>query len=275
MCLLELEKAVSGYRADRPVLHGVDLQLHRGDFVGLLGPNGCGKSTLIRAITGIIPLAAGHVTLGGRQLHSLNRREIARLAGVVPQDGAGRFAFSVREVVMMGRHAYTGRFRSPSREDESSVSTAMEQTQVDHLSRRSVVELSGGERQRVIIARALAQRPAVLLLDEPTNHLDINHQVEVFDLLYRLNREEGMSLLCVTHDLNFAAEYCNRIVLMKEGEDICSWEATRGRDRTYYQGSLRCGRPCLHAPRYAPRYTRVQEGRSHCDGRGAYRCGIT
>ena len=217
MCLLELQQVVSGYRADRPVLHGVDLQLHRGDFVGLLGPNGCGKSTLIRAITGIIALESGRVILGGRQLQSLNRREIARLAGVVPQDGAGKFAFSVREVVMMGRHAYMGRFRSPSREDESSVSSAMEQTQVDHLARRSVVELSGGERQRVIIARALAQRPAVLLLDEPTNHLDINHQVEVFDLLYRLNREDGMTLLCVTHDLNFAAEYCSRIVLMKEG----------------------------------------------------------
>jgi iron complex transport system ATP-binding protein len=217
MCLLELEKAVSGYRTDTPVLHGVDLKLRGGDFVGLLGPNGCGKSTLIRAITGIIPLTAGRVTLGGRPLQSLNRREIARLAGVVPQDGAGRFAFSVREVVMMGRYAYSGRFRSPSREDESSVSIAMEQTRVAHLATRSVLELSGGERQRVIIARALAQRPGVLLLDEPTNHLDISHQVEVFDLLYRLNREEGLSLLCVTHDLNFAAEYCSSIVLMKEG----------------------------------------------------------
>ena len=217
MVILNLKSIESGYRTGKTVLHGVDLQLECGDFVGLLGPNGCGKSTLIRTITGIIPLTSGQVVLDGKTLQSLTRREVASLAAVVPQDGSGRFAFSVREVVMMGRHAHYGRFRRPTHEDEAAVAVAMEQTQTVHLADRSIVELSGGERQRVIIARALAQTPRVMLLDEPTNHLDINHQVEVFDLLNSLNIREGLTLLCVTHDLNFAAEYCSKVVLMKEG----------------------------------------------------------
>ena len=125
----------------------------------------------------------------------------------------------------MGRYPYLGRFTRPGKEDERIVQQALEQTDTAALAERSIVELSGGERQRVIIARALAQRPRILLLDEPTTHLDINHQVEVFDLLYQLNQEQGLTLLCVTHDLNFAAEYCHSVLVMYQG-------------RTYA-----CGRP--------------------------------
>lgn len=222
MHLLELKRVFSGYRADAPVVRGVDLTLAAGDFLGLLGPNGCGKSTLIRTITHVVPVMAGMVTLEGREIGQLSRKQLARLVGVVPQDAAGEFSFTVREIVTMGRHPYLGRFRGPGKEDEEIVEEAMALTRTSSLAQRSIGELSGGERQRVIVARALAQKPRLLLLDEPTNHLDINHQVEIFDLLHQLNQEQGVTLLCVTHDLNFAAEYCNRITLMDKGRIVAS-----------------------------------------------------
>jgi len=220
--LLKLQRVFSGYHPDQPVIRGVDLELDEGDFLGLIGPNGCGKSTLIRTITGVIPVAAGRVEIQGGNARSLSRKKMAQLIGVVPQDTTCAFAFTVREIVAMGRHPYLGRFKGLSREDERIVEEAMALTDTGDLTERSILELSGGERQRVVIARALAQRPKLLLLDEPTNHLDINHQVEVFDLLYRLNQEQGLSLLCVTHDLNFAGEYCDRLLLMAGGKTWAS-----------------------------------------------------
>ncbi len=217
MKVLQLGHITSGYHPRQPVIRGMDLELGAGDFLGLIGPNGCGKSTLIRTITGVIPLWGGTIYLGGRSLNALSRKEIAQFVGVVPQDTSSKFAFTVREIVAMGRHPYTGWFKRAHVQDHEIVEETLEQTGISHLANRNVLELSGGERQRVIIARALAQKPKVLLLDEPTNHLDINHQVEVFDLLYRLNQDRDLALLCATHDLNFAAEYCARILLMSQG----------------------------------------------------------
>ena len=219
---LSLQRVFAGYVPGVPVVRGVDLALEEGDFLGLIGPNGCGKSTLLRAITGVIPMLAGRVEIMGNRASRLSRKQIARLVGVVPQETTGEFAFSVREIVMMGRHPYLGRFRGPGAEDEKIVEEALALTDTVHLARRNLGELSGGERQRVFIARTLAQKPRILLLDEPTNHLDINHQVEVFDLLHQLNKERGLTLLCVTHDLNFAGEYCDRITLMAEGRIVAS-----------------------------------------------------
>ena len=222
MAILSLQRVHSGYRTDVPVIRGVDLALEAGDFVGLIGPNGCGKSTLIRSITGVIPVLAGRVLLDGHPTAAMTRRAMARLMAVVPQESTGEFAFTVREIVMMGRHPYLGRFRGPHRSDREAVDEAMRATDTAALARRSIAELSGGERQRVIIARALAQQPRVMLLDEPTNHLDINHQVEVMDLLFELSRAQDLAILCVTHDLNFASEYCDRLVLMDQGRIVAN-----------------------------------------------------
>ncbi|MEW6753739.1 MAG: ABC transporter ATP-binding protein [Candidatus Latescibacterota bacterium] len=220
MALLSLHRVCSGYRPQVPVVRGVDLELEPGEFMGLIGPNGCGKSTLLRTITGIVPVMAGRIELTQTDVRALARRELARRMAVVPQESAWPFAFSVREVVMMGRHPYLGRLRGPGRLDVEIVAEAMALTGITELAERSVAELSGGERQRVVIARALAQRPAILLLDEPTNHLDISHQVEVFDLLHALNQERRLTLLCVTHDLGFAGEYCTRVALMAAGRIV-------------------------------------------------------
>lgn len=219
--MIELHNATAGYNRGKAVFSDVELVLRAGDFVGLIGPNGCGKSTLIRALAGVMPLWSGSLTFGDRRADELSRREIARFLGVVPQEAAPPFAFSVRELVAMGRHPFLRRFRGMGADDLQIVEEALVRADVLELADRSLVELSGGERQRVIIARALAQTPSILLLDEPSNHLDINHQVEVFDLLYRLNQEAGLTLLCSTHDLNFAAEYCQRILVMDEGR-ICA-----------------------------------------------------
>ncbi len=222
MPLLSLHRVFSGYHADTPVIRGVDLALESGAFVALIGPNGCGKSTLIRTITGVVPVMAGQVKLEERPSRTMSRRTLARIMAVVPQESTCPFAFSVHETVMMGRYPYLSRFRQPQPADHEAVHEALRLTHTWDLARRSVSELSGGERQRVIIARALAQQPRLLLLDEPTNHLDINHQVEVFDLLYELNRSRDLAILCVTHDLNFASEYCDQLVLMDHGRVVAT-----------------------------------------------------
>lgn len=218
MKLLELTGVSAGYGTGDPVVRGVDLQLAEGDFLGLIGPNGCGKSTLMRAAAGALPLRAGRVVLEGRDLERCSRRELARLLGVVAQESLFAPGFAVHEIVAMGRHPHLGRFGRPGPHDELQVQQALDRTGIRHLAGREAVALSGGERQRVAIARALAQSPRLLLLDEPTNHLDINHQVEVFDLLHDLNREQGLAILCVTHDLNLAAEYCSAIALLEQGQ---------------------------------------------------------
>ena len=141
---------------------------------------------------------------------------------MIPQDTPVLFAFSVMDIVLMGRTPHIGRFRGLREGDMEIALRALTVTDTVHLKDRVVTELSGGERQRVVIARALAQEPEILFLDEPTSHLDLNHQTEIFDLLYHLNVESGLTVLCVTHDLNLSSEYCERIVLLKEGQIVDS-----------------------------------------------------
>jgi iron complex transport system ATP-binding protein len=214
--MLEADDLAVGYDG-REVLHGVSLTLHRGDFVGIIGPNGSGKSTLLRALAGVLPLQRGAVRLAGIPLGNYSARALARRLAVVPAVTAPAFAFSVREVVAMGRHPHLGRFSSPGPTDNAAVEEALELADLLYLADRPVDRLSAGELQRVSIARALAQQPEVLLLDEPTAHLDLGHQMDTFALLVRLAREQGLAALCVSHDLNLAAEYCGRVLLLSTG----------------------------------------------------------
>lgn len=199
------------------VLRGIDLEVRDGEIVGVLGPNGSGKSTLLRVLSGALAPSAGRCLLRGRRVESLRPRERARLLAVVQQQTALTFGFPVWDMVAMGRHARLRPLRGLTAEDRQAVRRALERTDCAHLSDRLVTELSGGELQRVIIARALAQEPQALLLDEPTSHLDINHQLESGELLRALNREQGMTIVWVSHDLNLAAEFCGRLVVIGEG----------------------------------------------------------
>ncbi len=220
MSLLQLNNVTVGYQAGVPVLREVSLCVEDGAFAALIGPNGSGKSTLLRVAAGVMEPWSGHVTLAGQNLMSCSRRDLARRIAVVPQATVSDFEFSVGETVAMGRHPHLKRFQGMGDQDRLAVARALELTSTADLAHRSIRELSGGERQRVIIARALAQQPQLLLLDEPTNHLDINHQVEILDLLTQLHEETGLTLVCVTHDLNAAAEFAEQLVLMESGRPL-------------------------------------------------------
>jgi len=204
----------------RLVLAGVDLALAHGEFAGLIGPNGSGKTTLVRALAGRLPAHSGAVLLDGAPMAAMARREVARRLAVVPQISTPPFEFTVREVVAMGRTPHLGRLQGERAEDRQAVARALALTDVTGLADRPVTELSGGEYQRVVIARALAQEAPVMLLDEPVSHLDIGHQVEILELLARLNRDEGRTILAVSHDLNLAACYCDRLIALDEGRVV-------------------------------------------------------
>ncbi len=217
--LLEAREVDFSYY-DGLVIKSVSLGLKRGDIVGLIGPNGSGKTTLLRILSGFLLPKAGSVCLSGRDLGEMNRRDIARLIAVVPQELEMLFSFSVWEMVMMGRTPHARRLLGAGRRDREVVERVMERVGIQYLAQRPFQELSGGERQKVIVAMALAQEPDILLLDEPTVHLDINHQVEVLELLRRLNRESGLTVLATMHDLNLAALYFDNLVLLNEGEIV-------------------------------------------------------
>lgn len=223
--LLAAKGVVCGYD-DREVLHGVTMVVRQGEFVGLIGPNGSGKSTLLRALTGILPLHAGEVLLEGQPLASYSRRQIAQKIAVVSQITGSIFSFTVEDYVLMGRTPYLGRLQAQQARDIHIAWEAMELADITPLASRPITELSGGELQRAKIAQALTQQADILLLDEPTAFLDINHQHDIFELLARFNREQGKTIICVSHDLNLAAQYCERLVVLAEG-------------RVYTQGSPR------------------------------------
>lgn len=220
MTLLKLTELSFSYE-DHPVLEDLDFSIPEGDFLGILGPNGSGKTTLLRLMSGALSPSRGKVELLGRPLRDYSARQRARRLAVVPQDFDVLFPFTALEVVLMGRWSYLKPFSWESEGDLRLARQAMAETDCLQFENRPVTELSGGERERVLIARALAQGPKVFMLDEPTTHLDLEHQVKTYNLLLRLNRERGMTLVMTLHDLNFAARACKRVLLLKGGKLIC------------------------------------------------------
>ena len=216
MPLLSVDNVSFKY-GEQWVLRGIGFDVEKGDFLGVIGPNGSGKTTLLRVIDGILKPQEGEVRLEGTEIGRLRREALARCVAVVPQYSALAFPFSVEEVVLMGRSPHLSRWRFEGEQDLRIAREAMEMTDTLGLAARDMESLSGGERQRVLIARALAQEPRLMLLDEPTAFLDIRHQVDFFDRIRALNRERGLTVIAVTHDINLAAHYCDRIILLKGG----------------------------------------------------------
>ena len=188
-----------------------------GSVTGLLGPNGCGKTTLLRLLCGVLRPQAGRVMLGDRLITSMARREVARHVAVVPQETHPAFEYTVLEMVLMGRHPHLSTFQLEGPADLAIADEALAATGTRHLAARSYMTLSGGEKQRVVIASALTQATDILLLDEPTASLDIGYQLEIASLLARLNAERKMTMVLATHDLNLAASLCERLIVMREG----------------------------------------------------------
>ncbi len=214
--LLQVTECGFAYRTGDFRLADVSLTVRAGEMLGLVGPNGSGKSTLLRVMSGFLEPSSGRVLLDGERLHGMDRRAVARRLAFLPQQASTAFAFSVREVVAMGRYPYQGMFGFLSAADVRAVSRALEVTDTARFADRSFGTLSGGERQRVLVASTLSQEPAAMLLDEPAAALDIHHKADVFGLLKRLT-EDGLAVVVVTHDLNAAGQFCDRLALMSEG----------------------------------------------------------
>ncbi len=216
MPILELEQIGFKY-GDKRVLQNVTLAVEQGEFFGLLGPNGSGKSTLLNLIDGIRLPSEGEIRLKGIDPGTMKRKDLARMVAVVPQEASWVFPLTVEEVVLMGRSPHMDRFAFESERDFAVARSAMRATDLLPFSARLMETLSGGERQRVWIARALAQEPEIILLDEPTSSLDLAHLIGTFDLFRALSANGGLTVVAVTHDINLASLYCDRIALLEEG----------------------------------------------------------
>ena len=201
----------------RYVLNDVSLAVRPGAIVGLLGPNGSGKTTIVKLLAGALAPTVGTVTIDGAPVSGFTRRELARRLAVVPQETFSTFDFSALDIVLMGRYPHLGPFELEGADDLSVAERAMAATGTAALADRRFMTLSGGEKQRVVIASALAQASSTLLLDEPTASLDLGYQFEIAALLLRLNREQGTTMVISTHDLNLAATLCTDLVLLSAG----------------------------------------------------------
>ncbi|MFT4262290.1 MAG: ABC transporter ATP-binding protein [Nocardioides sp.] len=207
-----------GYRGE-PVGEDVGLDVAEGSFTAIIGPNACGKSTLLRTLSRLMKPIAGHVLLDGREINDLPSRQVARRLGLLPQTALAPDGITVEDLVARGRHPHQSAWRQWSRADERAVAEAMAVTGVADLADRLVDELSGGQRQRAWVAMVLAQETPLMLLDEPTTFLDIAHQIELLELFARLNRD-GRTIVAVLHDLNHAARYASQVIAMRDGRIV-------------------------------------------------------
>ena len=215
---LVVQDATIGY-GRVAISEGLNVDIPEGEFTVILGPNACGKSTLLKALARMLKPSAGRVLLDGKDIHSQSTRAVARRLGLLPQAPIAPDGITVADLVARGRYPHQGILKQWSAEDERVVAEAMAATDITELAARGVDELSGGQRQRVWIAMVLAQQTPLLLLDEPTTYLDITHQIEVLDLCAKLHRE-GRTLVAVLHDLNQAARYATHLIAMRDGEVV-------------------------------------------------------
>lgn len=205
---------------DQHLLKGVDLRIEQGERVAIIGPNAAGKSTLLKIIAGEMIPSGGRVLLNGMEIRCFPYKKRARILTKVPQRTKGISGFSVQEYVAMGRYPYQGFTRKFSYDDTVAVQRALQRTNLESLAERSMQGLSGGEQQRVLLAQALAQETSLLLLDEPNSYLDLRYELLLMDLLMRLNKENGMTIIVVLHDLNLAAAFADRVILLNEGKIV-------------------------------------------------------
>lgn len=214
--MLEIESLTCGY-GSKIVLEDINLEVETGELIGIIGPNGSGKTTLLRAVTGVLKPREGKIFLEGMDIQQMEFKALAKKMAVVSQSPPTN-SMSVEEFVLLGRIPYYQRFQFlETRQDLEIAKKMMDLTDTFRLKDQSISQISGGERQLAVIARALTQEPRLLLLDEPTAHLDITHQVGILDLIKRLNKKFGLTVIMVLHDLNLASEYCSRIILLDKG----------------------------------------------------------
>ena len=215
-------KELSVTLGNKHILHDISVSIPMGEITTLIGPNGCGKSTLLRSMIGYISSPSECVTIFDKPLSSYSQNKLARQMAFLPQVLNMPKDMTVEELVYCGRYPYQNWWKNTAKEDREIVDYALSITKTDHLRHQLIPSLSGGERQRVWIAMALAQEPKLLVLDEPTTYLDINHQLEIMELLKRLNNEQGLTVLMVLHDLTQAVQYSDYMAVIKAGHLIAA-----------------------------------------------------
>jgi iron complex transport system ATP-binding protein len=214
---IEVRGVDAGYEAGKSTIRGVSLSVEAGTLCAVLGPNGAGKSTLVRVLSGLLPVQRGEVRILGDGLTGLDRAAVARRVAVVTQSADVALGFTVEEVVMMGRAPHQTAWMEPTADDREAVERALQACELDSLRHRPVEALSGGEQKRVAIARALAQEARVLILDEAGAHLDVRHLVAMHELVRREVAERELACIAVVHDLNLAAQYADKVALLRAG----------------------------------------------------------
>lgn len=214
---IKIENLSFAYDEDL-VLKNINLEFVKAGFTSIVGPNGSGKSTLLKQISGILKPGQGSLIINGINIEKINKKDIAKLMAVVPQNTALEFDYKVMDVVLMGRYPYISRFKGETPKDREIAIQNMKYTNTYQFKDRSFNQLSGGERQRVILAQALTQQPKILLLDEPISHLDLQHQIEIMTLIKKLSMDQELTVVAVLHDLNIAAAYSDFIIMLKDGE---------------------------------------------------------
>jgi iron complex transport system ATP-binding protein len=219
MAKLEIQNINLNY-GQHSVVKDLSFQLSPGELLGLVGPNGCGKTSIIKSLSRVLTPNSGSILLDGKETNIISRLDLARIIGVVPQNPSLPETFTVFEVVILGRNPHLGLLSGESARDIAAVWQAMERTGITHLAKRKIGELSGGEKQRVTIARVLAQEPQIILMDEPTANLDISQQMDILHLITGMCLEKNIAGLIAIHDLNVAAQYCSRIIMLKDGEIV-------------------------------------------------------
>ncbi len=237
---LTAESVTLGYD-QRIIAEDLSVEIPDNSFTVIVGPNACGKSTLLRSLARMLKPSRGQVLLDGQIIHQLPAKKVARTLGLLPQSSIAPDGITVADLVARGRYPHQGLLRQWSPEDEKVVQESMESTGVAALADRYVDELSGGQRQRVWIAMALAQQTPLLLLDEPTTYLDIQHQIDVLDLCAELHETQGRTLVAVLHDLNHAARYATHLIAMRDGKIVAEGRRPTWSTRRWWSGCSGCG----------------------------------
>ena len=239
MKILDIENISLNFR-DKSVLYDVSFSVEKGEFFVIVGPNGAGKTSLLKVLSGLQKVHQGSLTIKDKNISKYRRRNLSQIMAIVPQQIEVGFPFTVADTVIMGRTPHLGILGMEGDEDHDIAREAMEFTEVAHLADRKLYQLSGGELQRVIIARAICQQPEIILLDEPTTALDPAHQIKIMDLMEKFRREQGITIVMVSHDLNLASMYGDRLLLLKDGRVVKTGDPGSVLDRELLEESYGC-----------------------------------